>query len=200
MANNQKDKSAPKKTPLIAVYNEKPDLRKKEPPLVNLQVSNPVTYLKSWWKRVVGGEGIDFHFRIKPLTAIALTIIIATFGFGLGRFVFTMEKPYIKYIPSQSDSTSTPILERETAFSGTLQLSGSGKYYLLTATSEAVTLEVPENVNLSTLVSRRIFAAGLYNESLRTLKVSEASAMEVLPKKKEAVPTVASPSASSVSP
>jgi len=198
MANNPKD-TAPKKTPLIAVYNEKPDLRKKEPPLVNLQVSNPVTYLKSWWKRVIGGEGIDFHFRIKPLTAIALTIIIATFGFGLGRFVFIMEKPYIKYIPSQSPANPTPV-ERKTAFSGTLQLSGSGRYYLLTASSEAITLEVPENVDLSTLVSRRIFATGLYNESLRILKVSEASAMEVLPKKKEAVPTVASPSASSVSP
>lgn len=112
------------KTPLIQVLNQKPDLRKKEPPLVSVQVTNPVTYLKSWWKKVMGKEGVDFHFKIKPLTAIGMTIVIATFGFGVGKIVFTPQKPFIQYIPSVTP-TPQPTLSpwRETGFSGVLRYS-----------------------------------------------------------------------------
>ena len=44
----QAEDSKSGKTSLIAVYNEKPDLREKESPLINLQVANSLTYLKSW--------------------------------------------------------------------------------------------------------------------------------------------------------
>lgn len=38
-------------TPVISVKKVKQDLRKTEPPLVDLKVSNPLAYIKSWWKK-----------------------------------------------------------------------------------------------------------------------------------------------------
>ena len=185
-----------KASPKIVISKTKTDLRKKEPPLVDIKVSNPVTYLKSWWKRVMSNEGIDFRFKIKPLTAIAISIVVATCGFGLGRFALSMQKPYITYVPTQtSNSTRTPIPTinpwRETAFSGELRFSKyDNRYYLITSSAEAINLEIPEVVDLSDLIGRRIFATGSYNQETIVLKVSQASNLEVLPQKIEAVPVI----------
>ncbi|MBU0974157.1 hypothetical protein KKD03_00450 [Patescibacteria group bacterium] len=184
-------KSSEKTSPFISISNEKPDLRKKEPPLVSVQVTNPITYLKSWWKKVMGKEGVDFHFKIKPLTAIGITIVIATFGFGVGKISFITQKPFIKYVPTPEVTPApTPDPWRATAFSGTLRFStAENRFYLLTTSSEAVNLDVQESVNLTELIGRRIFATGSYNSSTRTLVVSDAADLELLPKKVEAVPT-----------
>jgi hypothetical protein len=32
-----------------------------EPPLIT--ITNPVTYLRLWWQKVMGKEGIDFKFK-----------------------------------------------------------------------------------------------------------------------------------------
>jgi len=190
-----KDESESKssKTPLVAVYKEKPDLRKKEPPLVNLQITNPLTYLKSWWKRVMGKEGIDLRFRIHPITAIVLTILIATFSFGVGRITITPYKPFFKFSPASSPTPApTPNPWRETAFSGTLKFSKpSNKYFLLTSDSEAVILEAPSNIDLNDFVGRRIFAAGEHNKDSNVLRITDASNMELLPKLVKPIPTVA---------
>ena len=180
------------KTPIVAIYQEKPDLRKKEPPLVDLQVSNPLTYLKSWWRRVMGREGIDFRFRIHPITAIAMAVIIATFAFGVGRIVLYPYKPFFEFVPTSSPiPTPIPNPWRETAFSGALRFSGPNqKYYLITSTSEAINLEVPKNVDLSGLIGTRIFATGRFNEKTRTLVVAEATDLEILPSEVEPVPVV----------
>lgn len=179
-----------KSTPFIEINNQKPDLRKKELPLVSLQVTNPITYIKSWWKKVMGKEGIDFSFKIKPLTAIGITIVIATFGFGVGKISFIAKKPFIQYIPSPEQTpVPTPNFWRKTAFSGTLRFSSiENKFYLLTISSEAINLEVLENVSLEKLIGRRIFATGDYNSNTHTLVVADASDMELLPKKIESVP------------
>ncbi len=176
------------KTPLISIYNEKPDLRKKEPPLINLQVTNPVTYIKKWWKSILGNEGIDFHFKIKPLTAIALTAVIMSFGFGLGRLTISTSQPYIQYSSPTPTPTSNPW--RETAFSGILKYSKlNSRFYLLTATSEAINLEVPKNIDLNKLTDKRIFATGTYNENNRTLVVTETQDLEILPIQVTPIPT-----------
>lgn len=189
--------STKKSNPFIEIDNSKPDLRKKEEPLISLRVTNPITYIKSWWKKVMSKEGVDFSFKIKPLTAIAITIVIATFGFGVGKFSFTSQKPFIKYVPVvQPTPKPTPDLWRKTAFTGTLRFaSKENQYYLLTNSSEAINLMVLENVNLEELISRRIFATGEYNTSTNTLVVSEAMDMEVLPKTAEKIPvsTTATP-------
>jgi hypothetical protein len=176
------------KNPTFKVTEIKQDLRRKEPPLVDLKVSNPITYLKSWWKRIIGNEGIDFRFRIRPLTAIAISIIVVTVSMGIGKFVFPFKIPFFVYT-SRISPTPTPNLLRQTAFSGTLRTDSAERYYLLTSTSEAITLNVPENIDLSTLIGRRILATGSYHPDTRTLEVSDALDLEVLPKEAESIPT-----------
>lgn len=180
------------KTPLIKTTKIKPDLRKKEVPLIDLKVTNPITYLKSWWKRVMGKEGIDFRFRVRPLTAIAIAIVLATFGFGVGRIAISTEKPFLKYVPTVSPvpvPTSSPW--RETAFSGILRFSSmDDRFYLTTTLAEAINLEIPDNVDLTELIGRRIFATGNYNEKSRILKITDATDLEVLPEEIEVVPVV----------
>jgi hypothetical protein len=177
------------KTPIVSVKKIKPDLRKKELPLVDIKVTNPITYLKSWWKRIIGNEGIEFRIRVRPLTAIAISLIIVSVSFGIGRFVLPFDMPFFEYTPKELPSP-TPDLTRDTAFSGTLRFTEANeRYYLITTSSEAIVLEVPENIDLEKLVDRRIFATGKYNENTRTLVVNDASDLEILPKEAEIVPT-----------
>lgn len=165
----------------------------KDPPLVDVKVTNPITYLKNWWAKVIGNEGVEFGFKIRPLTAIVIAAVIATIGFGVGHFVFPYKIPFFEYQTSPKPvATTTPEVWKETAFIGTLKYSFiTKKYFLVTSSSaEAITLSVPENLNLESLVEKRIFAAGSYNKSTRTLIVTDAKDMEVLPKNPVPVPTV----------
>lgn len=186
------DKKSSERTPFVSVCKEKPDLRKKEPPLVSVSVTNPITYIKAWWKKVMGKEGIDLRFRIHPLTAIAMAIIIATFSFGVGRIMITSEKPFFKFVATPSPTpTPTPNPWRETAFSGILRFSVvTDRYYLMTASSEAINLQAPETVDLEKMIGRRIFATGKYNNLTRTLVVIDVADLEILPEETEPVPLV----------
>lgn len=162
-------------------------VNKKDPLLVDLKVTNPIVYIKAWWKRVLANEGVDFRFRIRPLTAIALATVMAGTGFGLGRL--TVPEPIVKYFPLLAPSP-TPDPWRDTAFSGFLRFSQiTEKYYLETVDSEAITLSAPANVALGKLIGKRIFATGKYNQSTGMLVVSEASDLEILPVKAVPVPT-----------
>lgn len=152
-----------------------------DPPLVDVKVTNPVTYLKKWWNKVIGNEGMEFRFRVKPLTAIAISLVVVTAAFGLGQVDPAL---ITKPIP-----TPAPEVWRETAYTGTLQFSDiTGKYYLVTTSSEAITLDVPGNFDLKDLVGKRVFAAGKYNKANKTMIVSDASDMEVLSKKPVSIP------------
>ena len=177
------------KTPFILIKNEKPDLRKKEQPLVDLKVTNPIAYLKKWWKRVIGNEGIDFRFRIKPLTAIAISIVIAALYFGVGRIKMPFDIPFFEFIPAEIINT-TPAPKRETAFIGLLKYTTyNDKFYLITTSSEAIQLEVPENIDLKSMNGKRIFASGDYNPNKMLLVVNEITDMEILPTTAVPVPT-----------
>lgn len=162
-----------------------------EKPLVEVKVTNPVTYIKSWWNKVMGKEGIDFSFRIHPVTAIAMAGAIALVGFGAGRF--SLDIPFLKYEPTKSP---TPVASggdalKDTAYTGTLQYSlATGKYYLLiTSSSELITLNVPASIDLGDSVGKRILAVGIYNKSTRVLTVTDAKSLEILPKKPVVVST-----------
>jgi len=161
-----------------------------EPPLVDVKVTNPLTYIKRWWNRIIGNEGISFSFRVRPLTALAISIVIASLAFGVGRLVLPFTFPFFEPVP-EDIVIPTPDPWRETAFTGTLQYSETTKkYYLVTTSSEAISLEVPDNIDLADFVGRRIFAAGKYNKSTRTLVVSDARNTELLPKSPNPIPTV----------
>jgi hypothetical protein len=165
-----------------------------EKPLVEVKVTNPFIYLKNWWNKVINNEGVDFKFHIKPLTAIAMTIVIASLGFGVGRFVLPegVNIPFLKFEGITSPTpTATPSIWKETAYTGTLQFSTStGKFYLMvTSSSELITLEVPENINLTDYVGKRILAIGNYNKNQKILRVTDAKTLEVLPKTQVIIPT-----------
>lgn len=177
---------------VISAKKIKPDLRKKEPPLIDVKVTNPITYIKSWWKKIIGNEGVDLHVKIRPLTAIAISIIVLTVTLGIGKFIVPFNVPFFVYT---SKITPTPVPGgseyRDTAFSGTLRHTPlTSRYYLITSSSEAITLEVPDNIDLKGFVGRRIFATGKYYDRTRTLLVTEATDLELLPEEIEAIPTI----------
>ncbi len=156
-----------------------------DPPLIDVKVTNPVTYLKKWWAKIIGNEGIDFRLHFHPLTTMAIALVIITVGFGLGREVDPTPAP-------SPTPTSTPEPQlKDTAFVGTLHYSDpTAKFYLVTTSSaEAITFIVPDTINLESLVGKRIFAAGAYNKSARTLQVADAKDMEILPKTPVPIPT-----------
>jgi hypothetical protein len=154
-----------------------------EPPII--EVRNPVTYIKRWWSKVMGKEGIDFSFRIHPVTAVISSAVIATIGFGAGRFVLpdTIKVPFFEF---GSISSPTPIstsvgLWKETAFTGKLQFSvTNNRYFLLTTSSEAIVLDIPTSLDLVKMIGKRIFAVGNYNKQDRLLKVTDVKDLEIL--------------------
>lgn len=164
-----------------------------EPPLVT--ITNPVTYLRRWWDKVMGKEGIDFRFTVHPITAVLIAAVTATIGFGVGRFVLPdgVKIPFFEFgVTSTPKPIFTPVAEwKETAFSGKLQHSiATQKYFLLTTSAEAITLEVPSNLDLLTLVGKRIMAVGEYNKATKLLLVSDVKDLEVLPNTPVPIPTV----------
>ncbi len=163
-----------------------------EPPIV--EVRNPVTYIRRWWDRVMGKEGIDFRFTIHPVTAVLMVAVVATIGFGAGRVTLPegVKIPFFEFgeIPT-SKPTSSPVAEwKETAFTGKLQYSlTTQKYFLITTSSEAITLNVLTNLDLLTLVGKRIMAVGEYNKATKVLRVSDVKDLEVLPNTPVPIPT-----------
>ena len=166
-----------------------------DPPLVSLQITNPITYLKIWWGKVMGNEGVDLHLKIKPLTAIAMVVALSGGSFVLGRI--TLPEPIVKYIPQLAPSPS-PNPWREAAYTGKV-VESNQKYYLDTADVGVITLEAPQNVNLPKLLNRRILAIGQYNQLIKILKVTAATDMELLPTQVIPVPTTI-PTPSPISP
>ena len=194
----QEEQPTEEKSPFINIKEEKPDLRKKEQPLVDVKVTNPVRYIKSWWKRIIGNEGFELRIKIKPLTTIAVTFIIVTLTLGLGRFNLPFKIPFFEFTENELKvatptpiPTPTPAGFRETAFVGALRFDEpTDSYFLLTESLEAIKLDVKQNVDLEDLIDSRIFATGNYFERSRTLVIISASDMEVLPDEVEPVPTL----------
>lgn len=161
----------------------------KEPPLVDVKVTNPVTYFKRWWAKVMGQEGVDFRFTIHPITAFLIAFGIAAAFFGAGRY--SVNIPFIKYQSLTSPTPNSPIEWKETAYTGKLQYSTTGnKFFLLTTSSEAITLSVPEGLDLKSLIGKRIFAVGEYNKTQRLLKVTDIKDLEILPQTPIPIPTI----------
>ncbi|WKZ25504.1 MAG: hypothetical protein QY322_03920 [bacterium] len=174
-----------------------------EPPLVT--VTNPVTYLRRWWERVMGKEGIDFRFTIHPVTAVLMVAVIATIGFGAGRISLPdgVKIPFFEFgnVPT-AKPTSTPLVEwKETAFTGKLQYSSATKkYFLVTTSSEAITLDVPSNLDLTSLIGKRIMAVGEYHKATKLLRVFDVKDLEVLPNTPVPIPTIEPTSTPSATP
>lgn len=157
-----------------------------DPPLVDVKVTNPVTYFKLWWKKVIGNEGMEFRLRFKPLTTLLVAAIVTSIAFGVGGVVISNQPS-----PIPKPTTTPEEIWKETAYTGTLQFSeGTKRYYLLTSSSpEAITLEIPEVLNIEEVVGKRILVIGDYSKSTKILKVTDIKNLEVLPKTPIPIPT-----------
>ncbi len=160
------------------------------PPLLSFKITNPVTYLKLWWRKIMSNEGIDFRFRIHPITAVVITLIILGGTFSAGFIVSALRNvPVVsQFIPTPTPLPATPNPIRDTAFTGILRKVATNQYYLQTGDGQAVTLQVPTNVDLESLIGKRIFASGKYNTQTGILLVENATSLEVLIKS-TSVPT-----------
>jgi hypothetical protein len=189
-------KEDPTKLPPISVtVNNPTSVNTTTPPdLVNLKVTNPLVYIKYWWKRILANEGLDMRVRAKPLTVFGLAIIIFSGVFGLGGIVFPKFFPWMKFNSGIVTTTPTPQPEllKDTALKGTLTKTNTNptKFYLITTSTEAVTLEIPEGFNLASLVGKRILAVGTYDSKNKVLEVEDIQDLEVLSTTPVPIPTV----------
>lgn len=181
--------------PITVSVNNPTSVNTTNPPdLVNLKVTNPLVYIKYWWKRILANEGLEMKFKAKPLTVFGLAIIIFSLAFGLGGVVLPTFFPWIKFsdgIIATASPSSTPEILKDTALKGTLTKTNTNptKFYLITTSTEAVTLEIPVGFNLSSLVGKRILAVGTYDSKNKVLEVEDIQDLEVLSTTPVPIPT-----------
>ena len=188
-------KTDPLKVPPISVTtNTDQRVSTTNPPdLVNVKITNPLVYIKYWWKRIMANEGIDLRLRVKPLTVFGVSLIAFSLAFGLGGVVLPVAFPGLKLngilYPSPTPTPET--IWKDTSLKGTLTKSNTipVKFYLVTTSTEAVTLEVPVGFNLITVVGKRILAVGTYNSKDKVLEVEDIQDLEVLPNTQVPIPT-----------
>ena len=190
------DKEDPTKLPPITVTTNNPtSVNTTTPPdLFNLKITNPLIYIKYWWKRIIANEGIDMRFRMKPLTVFGVALIAFSLAFGLGGVVLPTFFPWMKFNSGVVSTTPTPQPEllKDTALKGTLTKTNTipTKFYLITTSTEAVTLEIPEGFNLLPFVGKRILAVGTYDSKNKVLEVEDIQDLEVLSTTPVPIPTV----------
>ncbi len=181
--------------PISVSVNNPASVNTTNPPdLVNLKVTNPLVYIKYWWKRIMANEGIDMRFRMKPLTVFGVALIAFSLAFGLGGVVLPTFFPWMKFhnsIITTPTNTPTPEILKDTALKGTLTKTNTNppKFYLITTSTEAVTLEIPVGFNLNTLVGKRILAVGTYDSKNKVLEVKDIQDLEVLSTTPVPIPT-----------
>jgi len=187
-------KSDPTIVPPISVTTTQTGVNTTTPPdLLNVKITNPLVYIKYWWKRIMANEGIDLRLRVKPLTVFGVSLIAFSLAFGLGGVVLPVAFPGLKLngilYPSPTPTPET--IWKDTALKGTLTKSNTipVKFYLVTTSTEAVTLEVPVGFNLITVVGKRILAVGTYNSKDKVLEVEDIQDLEVLPNTQVPIPT-----------
>ena len=189
------DKEDPTKLPPVSVTMNNPtSVNTTNPPdLLNVKVTNPLVYIKYWWKRIMRNEGIEMKFKAKPITVFGIALIGFTLLFGLGGVVLPTFFPWMKFNDGVVNSTPTsqPEILKDTALKGTLTKTNTNpvKFYLITTSTEAVTLDIPVGFNLNILVGKRILAVGSYDSKNKVLEVEDIQDLEVLSSTPIPIPT-----------
>lgn len=164
-------------------YSEKND-----PPLVAVSVTNPVTYLKLFLKRLLKNEGIDIRLKIKPLTVIACVLALSTAfsaGFNVAAFFFP---------------NSSPIFHRQVSYQGTIQKNQIGGYFLILPDSSLWKLKPKfASINLEDLVGKQTMIQGNLTREPNLIEVSQVIPLSPLlprsPVPLQPTPTLATGSA-----
>jgi len=182
--------------PLVSTNDSVTSQKEIDPPVVNFRITNPLTYIKAWWKKIMGNEGVELsgHIKVRPMTAVAIPtfIILAlvTGAISIGVLVnYIANSPAAPFVPAALLPTPTIDPWRESAFTGLLRQTGA-TYYLVTGDGEAITLSVPQNTSLQKYLGKRIFATGRYNSQTGVLIVNETSDLEVLPINPSVIPSI----------
>jgi len=165
------------------------------PVLVNIKITNPLVYIKHWWKKIMANEGIEIKFKAKPVTVFWVALIWSSVAFGLGGVVLPTFFPWVKVdnlVLSSPTPTATPQIIKDTALRGTLTKSNTvpAIFYLVTTSTEAITLNVPDAFNLNLLIGKRILAVGSYDSKSKILIVKDIQNLEILSKTPVPIPTV----------
>ena len=167
-----------------------------EPPdFVNIKITNPLTYIKYWWKKIMANEGIDLRLRVRPVTAFGIALIAFSLAFGLGGVIFPVAFPWLKInvgaTPAPTIKPTSGPVWKDTALKGTLWKTTTEpvKFYLVTSSDEAVTLQTPQDLNLLSLVGKRIFVTGEYDAKNKILIVKDAQDFEILSATPQPIPT-----------
>lgn len=152
--------------PIQITQNDKYS-EKNDPPLVAVSVTNPITYLKLFIKRLLKNEGIDIRLKIKPLTVIAIVTGLSL-SFGTGFNVARMFFP-----------NSSPIFHRSITLQGEVQRSESGLYYLALPDNTLWTLRPKiATIDLNNVVNKQVLVKGNMTAEANVVEVIEVIAID----------------------
>jgi len=157
-----------------------------------VNTTNLLVYIKYWWKRILANKGLEA--KVKPLTIFGLALILFSGVFGLSSVVFPMFFSNLKFnnaIVTNPTNTPTPEILKDTALKETLTKTNTIpiKFFLITTSTEAVTLEIPVGFNLNTLVGKKILAVGSYYSKNKVLEVEDTQDLKVLSTTPVPIPT-----------
>jgi hypothetical protein len=129
-----------------------------DPPLVSLSVTNPITYIKKWWKSLVHNEGVDIRFRIRPLTALLISLGFAIVLFG-GGYSFGVLNSYLPVpIPLISLApTINPI--REVGYTGIIRRTQEN-YFIEIGNGEMILVNSKDMTDIEKFVGKRVLTSG----------------------------------------
>lgn len=65
-----------------------------EPPLIDIKVTNPLTYLRIWLSKFLKNSEISISIKIKPMALISIAIAIAIILGGTGFSIFYFLTPH----------------------------------------------------------------------------------------------------------
>lgn len=139
--------------PVVEINQNVEPSKKDDPPLFNLSITNPVTYLKKFLDKLIKRQAITIRI---PVLAI-LIIIVGAGGFGLGY------NRGVSYTASKLFPDSSPILRRPITKQGVIQKSTKG--YLLKVDSNLWELK-PQSTDVQTSLANHVGKPALVKGNL----------------------------------
>lgn len=131
-----------------------------DPPLIDIKVTNPLTYLKNWITKLLKDEGIDFRLKIRPLTAVAMVFamgLVSGTSFSIAQFI----SPYLP-----------PIMRQEITYQGLIQKTLSGQYYLtLPDNSIWILKPVNSSINFDKMLNTPVVLKGNLTKDRNVIEV-----------------------------
>lgn len=166
---NDTAKETPKESgiPEVVKVTKTDKYQKEDPPLLDIKITNPVTYLKLFLRRLLQNEGIDIKVRIRPLTAIAMFLAFATFFAGTGFSVAQLFFP-----------NSSPILKRQVTFEGIVKRTDNGAYYLSLSDNQLYRLQPKTSADYRQYINKEVLVKGNLTKEPNVIDVTGIDVFE----------------------